>query len=96
MVASVASSRSTASVVPIQPKSRAVADRQQIQAEIGRRGAVRHDRRRVFLEIVRRQHVVGRRHEGLEEPPGAPRDQPQRLGVGGRHRHRGRRSAATG
>ena len=31
----------------------------------------------IVLEIVRRQHVVGRRDEGLEEAPGAPRDQPQ-------------------
>ena len=51
---------------------------------IGRRGAMRDRRRGIFLKIVRRQHVVGRRDEGLEEPPGAARDQPQRLRVGGR------------
>ena len=60
---------------------------EEIQAEIGRRGPVGEDRDRVLLEIVRRQHVVGRRHEGLEEPPGSPRDQPQGLGVDGRCGH---------
>ena len=60
MVASVASSRSTASAVPIQPKSRALDHRQQIQAEIGRRGPMREHRCGILLEIVRRQHVVVR------------------------------------
>ena len=55
--------------------------RQQIEADIGRRCAMRHHRRRVFLEIVRRQHVVGRRDEGFEEAPGPPRDQAQALRV---------------
>ena len=58
MVDSVASSRSVASRVPIQPKSRALADRQQVEADVGRRCPVGHHRVRDFLEIVRRQHVV--------------------------------------
>ena len=70
--------------------------REQIEAEIGRRGPVGERRGRVLLEIVRRQHVVGRRDEGLEEPPGPPRDQPQRLGVRGRHRHPAGDPRATG
>ena len=42
---------------------------------------MRQRRRRIFLEIVRRQHLIGRRHEGLEEPPGPPGDQSQGPGV---------------
>ncbi len=49
---------------------------QQIKAHIGRRGAVGDDRPGIFLEIVRRQHVVFRGDEFFEEAPGAPRDQP--------------------
>ena len=45
-------------------------DRQQVDADIGRRGARRHHRRGGFLEIVRRQHVVLGRDEGLEIEPG--------------------------
>ena len=57
-------------------------DRQQVDADIGRRGARRHDRRRDLLEIVRRQHVVLRRDEGLEIEPGAASDGAQ-LGLVG-------------
>ncbi len=60
--------------------------RQQIEADIGRRGPVRQHRHRIFLEVVRRQHVIERGHEGLEEPPGAARRQPQDAGVAGGHR----------
>ena len=53
--------------------------RQEIDADIGRRGASGDDRTAGFLKIVRRQMVVFRRHEGLEIEPGAARDgaQPQ-------------------
>ena len=51
--------------------------RQQVQAEIGGRGAMGQNRPRVLLEVVRRQHVVVRRNERLEVAPGAPRDQSQ-------------------
>ena len=61
-------------------------DGKEIEAEIGRRRPMRDRRRRIVLEIVGRQHVVGRRDESLEEPPGAARGQPQRLGVGVGHR----------
>ena len=39
--------------------------RQQIEADIGRRCAMGYHRLRSFLEIVRRQHVVGRRDRML-------------------------------
>ena len=96
IVASVASSRSTASSVP-DPAEVARADRrQEIEAEIGRRGPMRDDRLRVLLEVVRRQHVVRRRDEGLEEAPGAPRDQAQRAGVGSARPARVPATAASG
>ncbi len=60
---------------------------QEIQSEIGRGGPVGQRRDRVLLEIVRWQHVVGRRDEGLEEPPGPTCDQPQCLTVRRRYRH---------
>ena len=64
------------------PSEVAGADRgEEVEAEIGGRGSVGHRRLRVFLKIVRRQHVVRRRHEGLEEAPGAACDQPQSAGV---------------
>ena len=56
-------------------------NRQQIQPKIGRRRAMRDHRRRIFLEIVRRQIVVGSRDKGLKEAPGAAGDQPQVLGI---------------
>ena len=58
--------------------------RQQQQAEIGRRRAVGDDGRGILLEVVRRQHVVGLGDERLEEPPGAPGDQPERSRIGRR------------
>ena len=60
--------------------------RQEIEAEIGRRRSMGERRKWVLLEVVRRQHVIGRRHEALEEPPGSTRDQPQGVRVGFRHR----------
>ena len=42
-------------------------DGKQIEADVGRRGSVGDAGRGVFLEIVRRQHVVGRRHERFED-----------------------------
>ena len=56
--------------------------REEIEAEIGGRRAAGENRRRLFLEIVRRKHVVRGGDEGLEIAPGAPRDQPQRAPVG--------------
>ncbi len=53
-------------------------DREQIKPDIGGRGAMGDDRLRFFLEIIRRQHVVFRPDELLEEFPGPPRDEPQR------------------
>ncbi|MCY1284317.1 hypothetical protein D9M70_332160 [compost metagenome] len=43
---------------------------------------MRDHRLRVFLEVVRWQHVLGRRHEGLEKAPGATRRAPQGQGIG--------------
>ena len=60
--------------------------RQQQKADIGRRRPVSDDGGGILLEIVRRQHVVGRGDERLEEPPGPSRDQPQRAGIGLRDR----------
>ena len=42
------------------------------------------DRLRHILEVVRREPVVVRADEGLEESPGAATDQAERFGVGGR------------
>ncbi|MCY1390256.1 hypothetical protein D9M71_50720 [compost metagenome] len=56
---------------------------QQVQADVGRRRAMRHHRLRLLLEVVRRQVVLLRRDEGFEEAPGTPGDQPQ-LGAVGR------------
>ena len=55
--------------------------RQQVQAEIGGRGAMGQNRPRVLLKVVRRQHVVVRSNERLEVAPGAPRDQSQGAGI---------------
>ncbi|MCY1500932.1 hypothetical protein D9M68_349900 [compost metagenome] len=49
--------------------------RQQVDADIGRRGALGQDRLRRFLEVVRRQEVLLGGHEGLEITPGAPGNQ---------------------
>ena len=61
IVASVASSRSTVSSRADPAEVARADDGEQIEADVGRRGAMRDDRRRVLLEIVRRQHVVVRR-----------------------------------
>ena len=63
---------------------------------IGRRGPVSQHRHWVFLEIVRRQHVVVRRHESLEEPPGSPCGQAQASRVDLRHRQSAREERETG
>ncbi|HUB16279.1 MAG TPA: hypothetical protein VMB34_30325 [Acetobacteraceae bacterium] len=55
--------------------------REEIEPEIGWRRPVGQYRGRVLLEVVRRQHIVGCRHEGLEEPPGSPSGHPQCLTV---------------
>jgi len=55
--------------------------RKQIQAHVGGRGSARDDRLGLFLEIVRRQHVVGGGDECFEEAPGAPCNQAQLLGI---------------
>ena len=67
--------------------------REEIEADIGRRGAPCEHRRRRLLEIVRRKHVVARSDEGLEIAPGAPRDQPERppVALARQVRHRARR-----
>src|SRR5882724_149018 len=39
------------------------------------------DGRWIFLEIVRRKHVVMRRNKGLEKPPGSTGGQPQGMDV---------------
>ena len=44
-------------------------DRQEIQADIGRRGSMRDHFRGRFLIVVRRQHVLLGRHECREEQP---------------------------
>ena len=44
-------------------------DRQEIEPDVGRRGPVRDDAARIFLEIVGREVVVRRGHERLEEVP---------------------------
>ena len=51
--------------------------RQQVEADVGRRGTTRDDRPRILLEVVGRQPVMRGRHEGLEVAPGAPRDHAQ-------------------
>ena len=48
-------------------------DGEQIQPEVGGRGAMGHDRCRLFLKIVGRKRVVFRADKGLEEPPSPPR-----------------------
>ncbi len=59
---------------------------EQVEAEVRRRRAVRHHRAGIFLEVVRREHVVRGRDEGLEEAPGAARDAAQRAHVRGAER----------
>ena len=55
---------------------------QKIQADIRRRGAMRQDRVRILLKVVRRQHVICRGHERFEEAPGTARDEAQGIAVG--------------
>src|ERR1041385_6399288 len=56
--------------------------REQREADVGRRGAMRHDPFGIFLEIVWGQVVVRRADEYLEETPAAPRGGAQRPGFG--------------
>ena len=56
--------------------------REKIYTEIGRGGATGQHRHRVFLEIIRWQHIVGSRYEGLEVSPGPARRHPERLRLG--------------
>src|SRR5262249_23762181 len=55
--------------------------RGQVEADVGRRRAVRHHGPRVLLEVVRRQRVVLGTDEGFEEVPGPPRRLAQRAGI---------------
>ncbi len=56
-------------------------DRQQVQAKVGGRRAVRQHRPRLLLEVVRRQHVVRGRDERVEVAPRAAGDEAQRPGI---------------
>ena len=58
-------------------------DGKQIQSDVGRRGSMGDLGCGVFLKVVRRQHIVVRRHKHFEEPPSAARNltQAQRLGL---------------
>ena len=47
---------------------------QQVQTNVGRRGAVRHHVHRQRLQVVRRQVVVIGHHAALEQAPGVARD----------------------
>ena len=55
---------------------------QQVETDVGRRRPVRDDRVGLFLEIVRWQVLLARRHERGEEVPRASRDVPQLPHVG--------------
>jgi len=70
IVPRVSASRRAASTVPSQPKSRA-RRRQQVESQVGRRGAVGDDRPGILLKVVGRERMVLRPDEGLEEAPGA-------------------------
>src|SRR5437868_11247003 len=59
---------------------------EKIEADIRGRGAVGDYGPWVFLEIVRRQHVVRHRDKGLEVAPRTARDEPQGSRVGLRDR----------
>src|ERR1700678_1634173 len=52
--------------------------RKQTQSYVCRRGAMRHDRPRFFLEIVRWQPVIRVRYKFFEETPGTPGNGAQR------------------
>src|SRR5271170_3478860 len=49
---------------------------QQIEAQVGGGGSMRQYWSRIFLEVIRRQHLVVRRHKFLEVTPAAARDEP--------------------
>src|SRR3546814_13257464 len=61
---------------------------QQRQPDVGRRGAPRDQQRGVFLDVVRRQPVVGVGDEILEERPGAPRQATEESELRSRQRAR--------
>ena len=58
--------------------------RQQIHPDVRWRGPMGDDRYRILLEVVGWQRVVLWADKGLEEPPGAATDQPQRPDIIGR------------
>ena len=100
MVASVASSRSTISSVPIQPKSRAVTVASRYIPMFVGEVRCATTGRGIVLEVVGRQPVVLGPDEGLEEPPGPaggqaerrrcrrPTAAPRPISAGGRLTHR--------
>ena len=49
-------------------------DGKQVQADVCRRGSVGDLGFGILLKVVRRQHIVFRRHKRFEEPPGAACD----------------------
>src|SRR6188768_2974443 len=60
----------------VERNERQVASRahgQQIEPDVGRRGAVRHDTAGVLLKVVGRQMVIEIAYESLEEAPGLAR-----------------------
>src|SRR3546814_5599197 len=61
---------------------------QQRQPDVGRRGTPRDQQRGVFLDVVRRQPVVGVGDEILEERPGAPRQATEESELRSRQRAR--------
>ena len=95
-MAKVASSRSTASTVPSQPKSRAVTtDRRYRPILVGEvRWATAGTGSSWKLSGGSMWSAA--RHEGFEVPPGAPGDQSQSFGVGVRYRTHDLRPEATG
>ncbi len=56
-------------------------NREKIEAEIGRRGAVGQDWPRILLEIVRGKHMIRCRDECFKEMPSAPRREAQAFRV---------------
>ena len=83
MVASVASSRSTISSVPIQPKSRAVTVASRYIPMLVGEVRCATTGLGIVLEVVGRQPVVLGADEGLEEAPRPAGDQAQRRDVAG-------------
>ena len=55
---------------------------QEQQPDVGWRRPMSKDGIGILLEVVGRQHVVGRRHERFEEAPGTPRCRSERPRIG--------------